>query len=199
VWYAGGKLYTANDTALQVADQLKAGLAWFVIDPKVNGASKIEGTIVNQGYLALANNNLTYPAWAVLPNGKGVMAFTVLGHDYYPSAGYALFDGNGFGDVHLAAPGAGPDDSFTSYKAFVGDPPRTRWGDYGAAVVDGSNIWIGSEYIGQTCVFNQYIGSPVDLGPPIGPVFGLRGFGSCGATRTSLGNWYTRISRVTPY
>jgi hypothetical protein len=192
VWYAGGKLYTATDTAVHVGGELKAGIAWFVIDPKVNGAGKIEGKIANQGYLALANNNLTYPAWAVLPNGRGVMAFTVLGEDYYPSAGYAVFDGNGFGSIRLSAAGLGPADGFTSYKAFVGDPPRTRWGDYGAAVVDGNSIWIASEYIGQTCTFNQYIGTPV------GGLFGLVGFGSCGATRTSLGNWYTRISKVTP-
>jgi hypothetical protein len=184
VWYAGGKLYTATDTAVNVGGQLKAGIAWFVIDPKVNGASKIEGKIANQGYLALANNNLTYPAWAVLPNGKGVMAFTVLGQDYYPSAGYAVWNGSSFGNIHIAGAGTAPDDGFTSYKAQVGDPPRTRWGDYGAAVVDGNNIWIASEYIGaNNCTLDEW------LAPPLG---------ACGLTRTSIGNWGTFISKITP-
>ena len=60
-------------------------------------------------------------------------------------------------------------------------PPRTRWGDYGAAVTDGSSIWIASEYIGQTCTYAQYY-----------PTRRARRFGSCGGTRTSLANWGTR-------
>ena len=70
--------------------------------------------------------------------------------------GYATIDANGsVGPIHIAAAGLGPDDGFTSYKAFVGDPPRTRWGDYGAAVTDGSSIWIASEYIDQTCTWTS--------------------------------------------
>ena len=82
--------------------------------------------------------------------------------------------------IHVAA-GLGPDDGFTSYKAQVGDPPRTRWGDYGAAAVDGNSIWIASEYIGQTCNLTQW------LTPPIG---------QCGGTRTALANWGTRITKL---
>jgi hypothetical protein len=97
---------------------------------------------------------------------------------------------NGTGDVHIAGAGLGPSDGFTSYKAFVGDPPRTRWGDYGAAVTDGTNIWIASEYIAQTCTFEEYVEgvTPDSLGS----------FGSCGGTRTALANWSTHISGVTP-
>ncbi len=60
-----------------------------------------------------------------------------------------------------AAPGAGLDDGFTSYKAQVGDPPRTRWGDYGAAAVDGNSIWIASEYIAQTCTLDEWLTAPI--------------------------------------
>jgi hypothetical protein len=83
----------------------------------------------------------------------------------------------------VAKAGVGPDDGFTSYKAFVGNPPRTRWGDYGAAVADGANIWIASEYIGQTCTLAEYLTLPL---------------GSCSGTRTALANWDTRISLVSP-
>ena len=43
---------------------------------------------------------------------------------------------NGAGDIHIAAPGLGPDDGFTAYKAYGGSHPFTRWGDYGAAAVE---------------------------------------------------------------
>ena len=82
----------------------------------------------------------------------------------------------------MAQVGAGPDDGFTNYGAAFGiDPPRTRWGDYGAAVVDGSKIWMASEYIGQTCTYTQFITGPI---------------GRCGGTRSALANWDTRITEV---
>ena len=188
-WYVNGMLWGAADTAVWVNGQLKAGVAWFAVSPKINGAGKVEGQVKKQGYLALANNNLTYPAIAMGTNGKGAIAFTVLGADYYPSAGYALIGADGsVGPIHVAAAGLGPDDGFTGYNAF--QYFRPRWGDYGAAVTDGNNLWIASEYIGQTCTFAQYTAgvSATSLGA----------FGSCGGTRTSLANWGTRISKLTP-
>jgi len=186
-WYVNGTIWGATDTAVWVDGQLKAGIAWFAVSPKINGSGKVEGRVTKQGYLALARNNLTYPAIAMTPSGKGVIAFTVLGQDYYPSAGYARIDASGnVGPIHIAAPGLGPDDGFTSYKAFVGDPPRTRWGDYGAAVTDGDTLWLASEYIGQTCTYAQYYPNPPSL----------TNFGSCGATRTSLANWYTHLTKL---
>jgi hypothetical protein len=183
-WYVNGMLWGAADTAVWVGGELKAGIAWFAVQPKINGAGKVEGQVKNQGYIALANNNLTYPAIAMGTNGKGAIAFTVVGEDYYPSAGYVTINANGsVGPVHIAAAGLGPSDGFTSYKAFVGDPPRTRWGDYGAAVTDGSNIWIASEYIAQTCTLDEYLTGAI---------------GSCGGTRTALANWATRISKLAP-
>ena len=145
VVYANGKLWGALDTALTIGGVNKAGIEWFILKPDSN-------KVALQGYLGLANNNLSYPAIGVTSSGRGVMAFTVVGADYYPSAGYAGIDAvSGVGDIHIAAAGLGPDDGFTSYKYYVGDPPRTRWGDYGAAVADGNAIWIASEYIAQTC------------------------------------------------
>ena len=187
-WYVNGTLWGASGTAVRVNGELKAGVAWFAVEPKINGAGKVEGKLKKQGYIALANNNLTMPAIAMTTGGKGAIAFTVLGEDYHPSAGYVTIDDNGtVGPIHLAAAGLGVDDGFTSYKAFVGDPPRTRWGDYGAAVTDGSSVWIASEYIGQTCTYAQFYPSPPSPA----------NFGTCGGTRTSLANWGTRISKLT--
>jgi hypothetical protein len=183
-WYVNGTLFGAAATGVDVGGQLKAGIAWFAVSPKINGAGKVEGQVKNQGYLALAGNNLTYPAIAIGANGRGAIAFSVLGDDYYPSAAYAPIDSSGnVGDIHLAATGLGPADGFTSYKSFVGNPPRTRWGDYGAAVTDGTSIWLASEYIGQTCTLAQWLSGAI---------------GSCGGTRTSLGNWATRLTKLNP-
>jgi hypothetical protein len=183
VTYANGKLWGALDTAVSVGGATRAGVAWYIVKPDTSSGS-LTAKVANEGVLGLSGNNLTYPAIGVTQSGRGVMAFTVVGNDNYASAGYAAIDAvAGVGDVHIAAAGAGPADGFTSYKAFVGNPPRTRWGDYGAAVAVGNSIWIASEYIAQTCTFAQYTSAP---------------FGACGGTRTSLGNWATRISKVTP-
>jgi len=182
VTFANGKLWGALDTALTINSVNKAGIEWFIVKPSV--ASGLSASLAKQGYLGLANNNLTYPAIGVTASGRGVMAFTVVGADYFPSAGYAAIDAQvGVGAIHIASLGLGPADGFTSYKFYVGNPPRTRWGDYGATAVVGNSVWIASEYIHSACTLAQYEAAP---------------FGSCGGTRSSLANWGTRISKVTP-
>jgi hypothetical protein len=178
---ADGRLWGALDTAVSVDGEVKAGIAFFTVEPSTVGG-EVQATLVNDGTLGVAGNNLTYPAVAVTPDGAGVMAFTAVGADFYPSAGWAPIDASGVGDVHVVSQGLGPSDGFTSYKAFVGNPPRTRWGDYGAAVVAGDSIWIASESIEQTCTFSQLVASAF----------------TCANTRTALANWATRISKVTP-
>jgi hypothetical protein len=186
-WYVNGTLWGASGTAVRIGGELKAGIAWFSVAPTINGAGMVEGNIKKQGVFGLGNNNLTMPALAMTPGGQGAIAFTVMGENHFPSAGYVRIDEAGHvGPIHIAAAGLGPTDGFTSYKAFVGDPPRTRWGDYGAAVTDGETIWLASEYIAQTCTLAQYYPAPPSLA----------NFGSCGGTRTSLGNWATRLSKL---
>jgi len=183
VVYANGEIWGALDTALTVNGKLQAGIEWFIVNPSFSSAG-VAGNVAKQGFLGRADTNLTYPAIGVSESGGGVMAFTLLGTNDYPSAAYASIDAVvGVGDIHIAAAGVGPGDGFTDYKVF-GIPPgttRPRWGDYGAAVPDGNSMWIASEYIGQTCTLAQYESAP---------------FGSCGGTRTALANWDTRISHL---
>ena len=183
VTYAAGMLWGALDTALTINDANQAAIAWFVVNPS-NGQDGSSAELANQGYLGVPGNNLIYPAIGVTRSGKGVMAFTLVGQDHFPSAAYATIDEVGVGDVHVAAEGAGPQDGFTSYKAIVGDPPRPRWGDYGAAVPVGNGVWIASEYIGQTCNLADFTSAATS------PRF------SCGRTRVVFGNWATRIRLV---
>jgi hypothetical protein len=181
VTWVNGQLWGALDTALSISSAKQAGVEWFDVAPSTS-AGPVSAALSNQGYVGLGNDNLTYPAIGLTGSGTGVMAFTVVGSDFYPSAGYAEVTSAGVGAVHIAAGGAGPDDGFTDYKLF-GNPPgttRPRWGDYGAAVPLGNNIWIASEYIGQRCDLATY----------------ERTAFRCGNTRTALANWDTRISEV---
>ena len=176
VWFANGKLWGALDTAVTVGGATKAGIAYYVINPN-------SGKLFNQGVVAVANNNVSYPAIAVDGTGRGVMAFTLVGADHYPSAAYTSMDEKiGAGDIHVAAEGAGPDDGFSGYNPRKNFGSRSRWGDYGAAAYDGTNFWIASEFINQTCTLAQYVSSSF----------------SCGSTRTSQGNWATRITKLVP-
>lgn len=175
VWYANGKLWAALDTAATVNGANQAGIAFFVLHP--SGAS---ASVINQGIIALPGNNVTYPAVGVNSSGRGVIGFTVLGNDHYPSAGYVALDAKvGAGEVHIAAEGAARQDGFTGYFPQV-NPVRPRWGDYGAAAVDGNSIWFASEYIAHSCDLTTYVATNF----------------TCGNTRGSLGNWATRITHV---
>jgi hypothetical protein len=66
VTYANGKLWGALDTAVNVGGQVKAGVEWFIINPNAGGSGRVDSL----GHLALAGNNLLFPAIAVTPSGK---------------------------------------------------------------------------------------------------------------------------------
>ena len=98
----------------------------------------------------------------------------------------------------MSAAGQATDDGFTSYQAQVGNPPRTRWGDDGAAPVDGSTVWIASDYVASACDYSTWGGR--FFGGTTGDHKLGTGADSPGAaaSRTALGNGSTRISQVTP-
>lgn len=181
VTYANGELWGALDTAVTINGHNLAGIAYYIVNPH-------SSSVTAQGVVGLDGNNLIYPAIGVTASGRGVMAFTLVGNDFYPSAAYASIDAlAGVGAIHVAQAGAGPQDGFSEYRVFSpfgNGVARPRWGDYGYTAVDGNTIWMASEYIGQTCDLATYEG--------------LNGgaFGSCGGTRAILGNWDTRISAV---
>jgi hypothetical protein len=195
VTYANGKLWGALDTALNPdGGAQRAGIAWYIINPDASN-------IVLQGYLGMTGHDLTYPAIGVTASGRGIMAFTDTGDSTYPSAAYAAIDAHVgvsmWNDV-TGGVGVAPDDGFTSYKAQVGNPPRTRWGDYGAAAVDGNSIWIASEYIAQACSYTNW-GGPFFVGGSGDNLLGTCGGANHGpGARAALGNWSTRISKFTP-
>jgi hypothetical protein len=195
VMYANGKLWGSLDTAINPdGGPQRAGIAYFVVNPNA-------GKVVVQGYVGATGYDFTYPAIGVTESGRGVMAFTATGDTLNPSAAYAPIDAKvGAGDWNVVPGGEGQaqDDGFTSYKSQVGNPPRTRWGDYGAAAVDGKSIWIASEYIAHACDYTTW-GGPFFAGGTGDNLLGTCA-GSPGGIgpRAALGNWSTRISKLTP-
>ena len=196
VMYANGKLWGALDTALNPdGGAQRAGIAWYIVNPS---ASKL----VNSGYLGATGHDFTYPAIGVTASGRGVMAFTAVGDALNPSAAYAPIDalaGVGDWNVVTGGTGASPDDGFTGYKAQrFPNPIRPRWGDYGAAAVDGNSVWLASEYISAACDYTDW-GGPFFVGGSGDNLLGTCGGASHGpGHRSALANWATRISQLTP-
>jgi hypothetical protein len=179
VVYANGELWSGVNTVLQPPNgPTRVGIAYFIVTPSVDNTGQVSGTIANQGYVSANQENVLFPSIGVNSSGKGVMTFTLVGPDYYPSAAYAPIDAtNGAGAIHIAAAGVGPDDGFTGYYPF-GTNRTARWGDYSAAVAapDGS-IWFATEYIPDSCT-NDLPG------------------GDC-TNRTLLANWGTFVGNIT--
>jgi hypothetical protein len=164
-----------------VGDATHVGIAYFIVTPQVSAdGTATSATIANQGYVAVSSDNVLFPSIGVNSSGQGIMAFTLSGPNYYPSAAYTTISAQaGAGVVHIAGVGVGPTDGFTGYAAYGGNGVE-RWGDYSAALAgpDGS-IWFAAEYIGQTCSDKQYAAD-----------------NTCGGTRTALANWSTFVGHV---
>jgi hypothetical protein len=183
-WYAQGRLYTALDTVMRVNGNLQAGVAWFEVDPASSPAS---ASVTRQGYVGSTNQNVIFPSIATLSNGHGVMAVTIAGRSYFPTAAYLPFStANGPGGISIYGLGRSPNDDFCEYNVFncAGtDTPlaRPRFGDYSAAVQDGARIYTGNQYVQSRCTFREFIQDS-----------------TCGGTRTTYGNWSTRLGVFAP-
>jgi len=198
VMYANGKVWGALDTAVTLGGTNQAGVAWYILKPDISTGS-VTGKVALTGTAGVEGKDIVYPAIGVTASGRGVVAVTLVGPTNFPSAAYASIDAQaGMGDIQIVAAGVATDDGFTSYKSQVGNPPRTRWGDYGAAAVDGNSVWIASEYIAQTCDYTRW-GGPFFAGGSGDNLLGTCGGASHGpGARAALGNWSTRISKLTP-
>jgi hypothetical protein len=177
--YADGKVWSVLGTGIEVNGETQVGVAWFILNPRTP-------KVLKQGILGVEDEDLTYPTIGVTQAGLGIMGFTRVGPDLFPSVGYAALDAkNGTGDVHMIEAGRSPQDGFTEYPPIGGNRPR--WGDYGAAAVDQDHVWLAGEYIQQgDCTLAQFIATGflcTENGVP---------------TRSSLANWSTRIAKLRP-
>jgi len=179
VVYTNGRLFSALGTGVRVGHSTRAGVLWLNVEPRLTDGVLKDAHTRDSGYVAIADNDVTYPAVGVSPSGKVVMAATVTGDDHYPSASYTVISDKK-PTVHLVSEGVGPQDGFTGYPALAGGDGTARWGDYGAVAMDGDTLWLASESIEQSCTLDEYLGTG----------------GTCGGTRTALANWGTRVSAI---
>lgn len=179
--YANGKLWAVLGTAVEVGGEQRTGVGWFIFNASVND-SGVSATIRKQGVLALEGESLIYPTMGVTTSGRGIIGFSRVGENLYPSYGYASIDDvAGVGPVHMIREGQSTQDGFTEYPPIGGNRPR--WGDYGAAAVDGANVYLAGQYIEQPeCTLADFIATNF----------------TCSGYRTVFANWSTRVTKLTP-
>jgi hypothetical protein len=182
VRYANHKLWAVLGTAAQVNGTNRTAVGWYILNA-ASSKDGVSGTVRNQGVLASEGENLIYPTIGVTTSGRGVIGFTRVGENTFPSHGYAAIDDRvGAGtEIHEIEAGKSPQDGFTEYPPVGGNRPR--WGDYGAAAVDGNFVYLAGEYIEQgPCTLQQYIATNF----------------TCFGKRSSLANWSTRVAKLKP-
>ena len=146
VVFAAGKLWSGVNTIIGGEATPRTGIAWFIVTPGISGGA-VTASISQQGYIAVAKGFVSFPSIGVNDSGQGAVVFTLMSPKDFPSFAYAPISLTGLGNaVHLAQPGALPEDGFTCYPEFAGGG-LCRWGDYSAAVASGSGIWMATEYI----------------------------------------------------
>ena len=179
--YVNGQIYGALNTVIQNKNgsHSRVGIAWFSVRPSTG--HHLDGWLTDQGYVAVANDNVFFPSIVANTHGDVLIAFSLAGPDYYPSAAYVRIDHSGTGSVRVVSWGAGPADGFTGYPSQDDvDNGIERWGDYSAATTDAAgNFWFATETINQTCDLATFLGDT-----------------TCGGTRTILANWGTTIAKV---
>src|SRR5258708_35520675 len=90
--YAAGRLYVTLPT--QVFDSLgnsAVGGIFAILSPTFRG-NVLGGSVVKQGYLSVAGNHLLRPSVSVDANGRGAIAFTLVGPSYFATAAYQTFN-----------------------------------------------------------------------------------------------------------
>jgi len=179
--YANGKLWAVLATAAEVGGEQRAGVGWFILKPSVSKHG-VSAQMRKQGILAVAGESLAYPTLGVTKSGRGIIGFTRVGENLFPSVGFASIDDViGVGMVHMIKEGNSTQDGFTEYPPIGGNRPR--WGDYGAAAVDGNTVYLANQYIEQpACTLTDFIDT---------------GF-NCFGYRSTLANWSTRVTKLTP-
>jgi hypothetical protein len=148
VVYSHGLLWSGINTG--VGPGKRVGIEYFIVKPAAGANGHTGARVARFAYVSAARENVSFPSVGVNAAGRGVIAFSLMGRAYYPSAAYVSVGVHGArGPIHVVASGFRPEDGFTCYKKPFGFGPPCRWGDYSASVAgpDGT-IWSGTEWIG---------------------------------------------------
>ncbi|CAI5524737.1 unnamed protein product [Closterium sp. Naga37s-1] len=91
-------------------------------------------------------NSLIQGTIALNRHGVGIIAASLAGRSFYPSAAYATLNANvDVGRVVIAGPGKAPLDDYTGYRVGA---TEMRYGDYMTATVDEEgNAWAAVQYV----------------------------------------------------
>lgn len=157
----------------------RSAIAYFDIGATAWAGPFVVGAGVNaNGYIANWNNDVIFPAIGVssVAGHMGAIVYTVTGNTTFPSvAASKIGDANPPTSIPVVLAGQDVLDDFAWY--FFGTP---RWGDYSAAVGDGTTVYLGTEYIQfQSCDDATFVFDP-----------------TCGGTRSEFTNWGTGLVKV---
>ena len=181
--FANGLLWSGVNTAVTVNGNTQVGIAYFVVQPQFSNSSLSGSSVVMQGYVAPGGADVLFPSIGVTGSGHGIMTFTLTGPGKWPSSAYTTISATaGAGPITVAVAGASPQDGFSEYQGYGTGAFRPRWGDYSAAVADGSTVFFAAEMIQYpNCPWKTFHHDP-----------------TCGGTRDKYANWGTSLSKVTP-
>lgn len=151
VVYADGHLWSGLNTI--VAPGSRDGIAWFRVRPSV-ASPDVSARIARQGYVAARDAYTSFPSIGVDDSGRGVIAYSLMGRSYYPSAAWTRISNHGTSStVKVARSGFRPEDGFTCYPQSYPPgtpPPSCRWGDYSASfALPTGEVWSATEFIGD--------------------------------------------------
>jgi hypothetical protein len=149
VVFAGGRLWGGVNTIAMPGP--RDGIAWFSVDPGVS-SNGVRADINGQGYVAGRDPTsfVSFPSIGVNDAGQGVIAYSLMGDRYYPSAAQTGINRKGLTTaVQIVRNGFKPEDGFTCYTE-EGFGPNCRWGDYSASfALPTGAIWSATEFIGD--------------------------------------------------
>ena len=151
LFYSAGRLHLTFATKVSQTKGNRVGAAYVILSPTARGGV-ISAQVIKQSIFAVSNNNLLRPSIGVDANGRGAIAATVVGPDWYPSAAFIPIDPvTASTMVRIPAAGAFPEDGFTGYSPGSGGQTIARWGDYSStAVANDGSVWMVAQYIGTS-------------------------------------------------
>jgi len=172
----GSKLWGVWSTGVEKNGKSLSGAYWVEVDA---GGLPV---VTKQGIVALERNSILAPSIAMKAANKGVISFTVVGEDYYPTSAFVTFDGSTTGELVVVKNGTAYHDSYTCYMILGGN--ECLWSKASSSQTDSEgNIWTATELIetdGTTCTLDHWKATD----------------GTCDKTRGRYSNWATRISKI---
>ncbi len=127
---ADGYLWSGINT--EVNPGPRDGIEYFIVSPSTSGGL-VGGSIHKQGYVSAQGAFVSFPSVGVTDDGLGVIAFSLMGTNYFPSAAHISINPSGTtGIVRIVRDGFRPEDGFSCFPEF--GATTCRWGDYSASV-----------------------------------------------------------------